>query len=1121
MWLTSISIRRPVFILMIVSALIVLGITGISRMKAELNPRVDFPIITITTSYPGAGPEEIESLITKPIEDAVASVDGVKHINSTSQDGISSITVQFHLNTNINSAATEVQQKVAAIRNQLPQDALPSSIDRLDVNSMPVLYYGLVGNMSSKKLRDLADNTILDYISQVPGVAAVTVTGGDIRDIAVELDENRLNAYGLTIPQVVNALAANNINLACGHEIEGKRQYDVRVIGEFPNVQTIAKTRIPLTDAAVVGSAVPAVKLSDIATVSDSVEERDDITRIQRQDSVGIVIQKTSDANTIDVVNGVKAAVKQLKKILPPGIHFIVSQDQSINVTDNLVDVRNSLFLGVLLAAAVVFLFLHNFRGTMIVAIAIPTSILATFLPMFMFGFTLNSMTLMALSLSVGILVDDSIVVLENIYRHLKMGEDPVEAAINGRSEIGLAAITITMVDVVVFLPIAFMGGIIGQFFRQFGITVACATLFSLFMSFTLTPMLASRWYRAHEKLESERGVFGLFDRFYSGLDRAYERALAWALQYRGFVIYVGSGILVVIFVAIIGSIMGPTFASTKVIASLLFLTVIFGVFFLRHYRLLGLITLGSAIALMLLVLVVATHLPRPLLMFRFAPNQDQGQVGITIEMPAGSSIERADLVTKHIENIVAQNPNVANIFTNVGATAAGFRGGASIGPQYSTISIQLKPKESLIDDINPFASKKGLRKVSDTTVAAQLRKAIGQIPDANIKVAEVSGFSGASAPIQYNLSGQNLKQLTKLADETEAAIATVPGIINPDISWRQGRPEMQITLDRTKAASFGLSVQAISQVVSDAINGDDNVKYRENGNEYPILVQLRQRERQNVQDIGNLVVGMANGQPIRLSDVAQVNLGLGPTKIDRLDHQRVIAVTANLKPGYSPGNMQIAINRVLKKINYGTVQLSVGGENQTQAEESGYMFSALFLSIILVYMLMAALFDNLLYPLVIMISLPQALIGALLALIIVGQALSIISFIGLIMLVGLVTKNAILLVDYTNTLRARGLSRNDALRQAGPVRLRPILMTTGAMVFGMLPTALALGRGAAFRAPLAVAVIGGLILSTMLTLLVIPCVYTYFDDLGRLIGRLIYGRRVVARPATEEAPVD
>jgi len=1114
-WLTSLSIRRPVFILMVVAALIVMGLNALTLMPVDLNPKVDFPYVAVVTVYPGAGPAEIETQVTKKIEDAVASVNGVKTISSTSQEGQSSVNIEFVQGTNSDVAAADVREKVAALAGEMPTDALDPVVLKFDVNARPILYYGVTGRRPSREVRDLADKVIKPRLSKVPGVAAITITGGDVREISVGVRKPRLDAYGLSILQLVGLLKANNLNFPVGHIIEGNREYNVRIVGEYPNVEAIAATRMRMPNG-------QTVRLSDIADVRDMIEEVRDRSRINRVDSVAIVIQKTSEANTVATARGIKAEIAQLQKDLPRDLKFTVSQDNSVQIEDDVADVQASLFLGAFLAVTIVFLFLHNARGTVIVALVIPISIVATFLPMWAFGFTVNGMTLLALSLSVGVLVDDAIVVLENIYRHLSLGEEPIEAAINGRSEIGLAAITITLVDVVVYVPIAFMAGIAGQFFRSFGITMACAVLFSLLMSFTLTPMLASRWYRAGEAVEATRGVFGAVNAFYHYLDRLYRRVLQAALRYRGIVVYTGSGLLILILVTIIASVAGTAMAGTLPFLAGIF--VVFGLLLNWRYRVVGLIVTGVGAAAVFVAFGLGIAAGRPLLLFRFAPDQDQGQVSVIGELPSGASIARTVPVVNQVEEIVSKHPDVENVFTAIGATSAGFGATANVGPQYFTLSLKLREKASVVQRINPFADRAKIRTKPDTAVADDIRRQLGQMPGVTLKVSAVTGFGGGGAPLHVDITGSDINELTALGEKALAIFKAQPGVINADISTRIGKPEQRVDIDREKAAAYGLTVASIASALRTSIEGDDSVIYREGGEEYKVRVHFSDLDRKDTSRIGDITVGQAPGpdgsmQAVRLRDVASIYLSTGPTKIDRMNRQKAVAVTGYVAPGFAPGNLQLELDKKLSAIDFGRNSYAWGGENKVQNEEGGYMFAALGLSIILIYMLMAALFDNLLYPLVIMLSLPQALVGALLGLLAWGHSLNIVSMIGIIGLMGLVTKNAILLVDYTNTLRQRGLSRADAILEAGPTRLRPILMTTLAMIAASLPTAFGLGRGAAFRAPLATPYIGGLTLSTLLTLVVIPCVYTYFDDFGRFIARRVFRRRLEGEEPVASAP--
>ena len=1113
---------------MLILALVVLGLQGYTRMPAELNPKVDFPYVSVFTTYNGAGPSEIETLISKPIEDAVSSVSGVKNITSVSQQGVSSVSIEFYLGTDLDVAASDIREKVDGVRRRLPDDADAPTISKADANSAPILYFAIQSTTgrSSRDLRDLADNTIKDYLGQVPGVASVFVTGGDTREINVALDRNRLDSLGLTVSDVSSALAAQNLNVPSGNITEGNRYYSVRVIDEFKSATEIANTR--LSFAGKNNSPDRTILVSDLGTVRDTVVERTQNAGIagrpagakdteklpNTSDTVSIAIVKTSDGNTVQAAEGVKQQVVKLKRILPPDIKFIATTDQSEQVQENLSDVIVTLALGAFLAVVIVYIFLHNLRGTAIVALAIPTSIIATFLVMHALGFTLNTMTLLGLSLAVGILVDDSIVVLENIFRHLAMGETPQEAAINGRGEIGLAAVTITMVDVVVFVPVAFMGGIVGQFFRSFGITVAVATLFSLFMSFTLAPMLASRWYRKGEEIEVTHGFFGAVNRFYENLEHIYRRALVWALHHRGTVIFIGNMllVLVILWMALAGSGAGAIATGFKLAALVMIAAaVITAVSSIRakRFNVEPLVVAGIAAGASILVALGAGTIGQPL-GFRFAPGQDQAQVALTVELPAGASIDATSKVLKQIEDRVRDMPDVKYIETSAGSTkTGGFQGGGSSGTQYGQVRLTLKDKLGNLDEILFWKDTSDLRPRTDVEVAVDVRKRVADVPGAKIIAAEVSGFNGGAAPVQIELDGPNLDELVADAAKVKQVLQNTPGVLSPDISYKASQPEVQVRLDRQKAADLGLSVQQVAQGLQDAVQGNINTKFRDDvsGNQYDIRIQYSKLDRSSVADVNTVIVGNRNGTPIRLSEVASVIEGRGPVKIDRRNRQRQVTVSAYLAPGKVIGNMQQIINPNIQKLNLGRATYQWQGEANSMAEEGAYLFAALGLAILLVYMLMAALFNNLLYPFIIMLSIPQALVGGLLGLLIAKIPLSIIAMIGVIMLMGLVTKNAILLVDFANTLRSRGYRREDALTEAGPARLRPILMTTLAQIFGALPIAMALGRGSEFRQPLGIVIIGGLSLSALLTLLVIPCTYTVFDDISNWFGRVVSRR--------------
>ncbi len=1027
MGLTRLAITRPVVIVMLFAALAVLGYQSYRQMPVELFPRIEIPIVTVITTYSGAGPREIETLISKPIEESVSSLNGVKNVQSSSQEGLSSVFVEFNVGTDLEGATNEVRSRLDAVRGRLPRDTQAPVLFKASLSSVPVLVIGVSGSRPAFEVRQIAEDRIKDRVAKVTGVASVAIVGGQQREIQVDVDKTRLQAHGLSITQVAQALSAENLNLPSGGIREGRQEYAVRTIGEFKNLDDLLTVRL------MTSSGTP-VLLGDVARVGFGFAERTELSRLNRKESVGIVIQKQADANTVQVVDGVARELARLRTELPSDLITRVAYDQSTFLKDSLADVRLSLALGALLAVLVVFLFLHNLRSTAIVALAIPTSMVAAFTPMSFAGFSINMMTLLALALSTGILVDDSIVVLENIHRHLDAGELPRDAALNGRSEIGLAALAITFTDVVVFVPIAFMGGVVGQFFRQFGLTVATVTLFSLLVSFTLTPMLASRWFprrRREEHVDAQgRGarLCRSFDAFYTGLDHRYRSLLSWAVDHRRVVLAVG-------------------------------------------------------LAALLVVVPVAGVLG-----FEFLPQGDQGQFTVTIETPAGTNLATTNRAVAQVEDLLAKQPEVASLFTRVGSTAGAVSfGPSSQGTNTANISV------TLVD--------KAKRSRSDRQIIAALRRDAAGVPGAKLRF-ETEGFGGSGAPVQIGLLGDNFDILNRVATAIAARVKQVKGTLDVDTSWRVGRPELQVQVDRLRAASLGLSTGMVAATLRTAIQGSTETKFRTGGQEYEIRVRLPESERRAPEDVANILVAAPDGRPVYVKDVARVTLASGPTKIDRRDRQRMVIVSASLAPGYSFGNVQREINKEIAAVPLTGVRLRWGGQAEQLAESSGQLGQALFLSVVLVYILMAALFEGFLNPFIIMFSLPMALVGAILGLVVAGKTLSIISMIGVIMLMGLVTKNAILLVDYTNTLRARGYNRREAIVEAGPTRLRPILMTTLAMIAGMLPTALGLGPGAEFRSPMAVAVIGGLLLSTLLTLVVIPVIYTLIDDLTQFIGR-------------------
>lgn len=1179
--LTRTAITRPIFILMVVLAAVLMGNIAYRSMRLELNPEVTFPVVTVLTQYPGAGPEEVNTLVSKRIEDAVSGIANVREITSSSQEGFSTVVINFELGTNTDVAMNDVRSKVDGVVGQLPDDAERPTISKFDNSAQPVLNLAMSSSkLASRDLRDLIDQTLKDRFATIKGVASVNVQGGDVREIQIQLDKDKLLSYGLGIADVTRQITAGTQNVPGGRLTQGDQEYTVRVQGEWKTVDQIQNAILTVNDTNRASGTV-SVRLKDIATISDSVVERTAYSRLNGQDTVVLAIQKSREGNAVEITQAADKLIEQIKHDYPD-LKIVKTLEQAKQIENSLEDVNFTLYFAILLVAATVYLFLHNFRGTLIVAIAIPVCISVAYVAMALAGFTVNNLTMLALILAVGVLVDDAIVVIENIYRHLKMGEDPREAALNGRGEIGLAALAITAADIVVFLPIAFMGGIVGQFFKPMALTYVFAVVVSLFVSFTVTPLLASRWYRKGEDMEHPTGRFAQwFERSFGKLEHGYGRVLEWSLNHRWFVFILGNSALVAIGMFIAGGFAGlsgsPFNAIGKGAASWnLFgmAVVIGGITFVVNYLsnwdnrpakwglwggltvlcLIGtmsgkvpgpMVIVGPFILMIPIFLVMNIFKPRSKVRFilngaafglifpaaallggffgawkqeapfkfEFIPQSDNAQVSVNIKLPPGSSLAATQRVVERVESVMMADTNVKYVQSNIGTQGVGqFSGGGNSGSNYAQVSGTLWDKGAPFDKLPWKHSKEPLRWVSDTSVAAQITAKLGHIPGAEVKVSAVNA-QGFGSPIQISLRGENIQLLSKTASEIKDRLANgaIKGVINADVSTTPGKPELQAIPDRQRLADAGLTVSDVGSTMRTFYTGDDTAKFRVEGEEYDIRVQLSPKDRSNPNIVEQVPVAFKQGNPIYLQQVATIHQVPSVDKIDRRDRDQEIRITADLLPGYASGTVQGEIDKYIaqEKLIPNGVTSKPLGQADSQNRESGFLISAFLLGLVLVYMLLASLYDNLLYPFIIQLSQPQAITGALLALVLTDKSFSLIGFIGLVTLIGLVGKNAILLVDYTNTLRDRGRNRHDALVEAGPVRLRPIAMTTIALILGTLPIAMALGRGSEFRETIGIVIVGGISLSTILTLVVIPCSYTIFDDLSNYLGRTLrFGRQ-------------
>ncbi|MHB8636024.1 MAG: efflux RND transporter permease subunit [Fimbriimonadaceae bacterium] len=1118
--LTRTAITRPVFVLMLVLAAIVLGLLSYSGMRKELNPDVEFGVVTIATTYPGANPDDVNTLVSRKIEEAVSGVNGLREVTSSSQEGISVVVANFNLDQNIDAAVNDVRSKVDGILDQLPKEVDKPTISKLNTSAMPVLNMGFTAtNLNSQQLRDLIDDKLKDRFAQIEGVAEVDVQGGDIREIQVQVDKDKLLAYGIGITDVQKAIANSTLNVPSGHVVSGDRDYDVRVLGEFTNVNQIKNMIFTVADPHNPMAKPASVRLGDVANVVDTVQERTAYGRINGQDSIVVVLQKARDGNAVDVVKaarGVIAALMQQYKA--DGLKIITTQDQSTQITDSLNDLTFSLSFGIFLVCAIIYIFLHNFRGTLIVALAIPTCICVTLIAIKAAGFTINNLTMLALSLAVAVLVDDAIVVIENIYRHLQLGEAPRDAALNGRMEIGVAALAITMADVVVFLPIGFTGGIVGVFLKPLALGYVFAVLASLAVSFTLTPMLASRWYRKGENLEHPTGWFASrFERGFGNFERGYGRALEWALTHRWFIFVLGNIILLSVFMFIAGSFMptvaiaGKSMIPMVMIAGFVgLLAMICNLFFHRFKPQLILYGVLFGLAFPVAAMIgSAYHAWKKEAVFKFAffPNSDSGNITVNIELPPGSNLAATERAVEYVENKVKSSPAVKYYSATVGSQGVGSFSVGSQGSNYAAVNVTLQDKLSAADRIEFWRHPDPhLRSKSDSEVKGDLIAAIGHYPGARILVSAPSGFGGGAA-IQLSFRGDNRELMDATAKKVADGLSAgaIPGVVNVDLSSKPGKPEVQAIPNRALLADEGITVNDLADSMRMLYQGDDTVKFRSNGREYVLRTMLSLKDRNNPDAVSQVPIAFRQGNPVFVPQVATLRTGQALDKIQRRDREEEVVVSADLlNDTYSNGTVQAQINSWLTQnhmVPEGVLYKPLG-QADSQSREMGGLILAPILGLLFVYMLLASLYDNLLYPAIIQLAQPQALVGALLALMITNVQLDLVGFIGLIVLTGVVGKNAILLVDYTNTLRGRGRNRHDALVEAGPTRLRPILMTSAALVLGMFPIALALGRGSEFRQSIGIIVIGGVTLSTLLTLLVIPASYTIFDDLSLLLGR-------------------
>ena len=1035
MWLTRVSINNPVFAAMIMLALMVIGLLATFRMKVEEFPNIEFPFVVVNTVYSGASPEVIETDITKKIEDQVNTIAGVKEVTSVTQQGLSQVIVQFDLNIPSDVAAQNVRDKLALVTPTFRDEVTTPIVAQYNPADAPVVSVTFRSDkMSLRELSTYLDNTVKKQLQTVTGVGRVDILGGRQRQIRVLLNPTQMNAYKVSVNQISNALRSENVELPVG-TINNQNQEMVIQVNGLVKTPNEFNQIIVAQNRSSTGAIVP-VYLSQVAQVVDGQAEAESASLQNGQPAVAMDIIKMSDANVIDVVDKTQQRLAEIQATLPPGVTMTVVADSSKSIRGSLNNVVRTLIEGAILAVFIVWLFLGSWRSTIITGLTLPISLLGTLAAIWTFGFSINMMTLLALALCIGLLIDDAIVVRENIVRHVGMGKHHRQAALDGTQEIGLAVLATTLVIVAVFLPVAFMGGIIGRFFYQFGVTVSTAVLLSLFVSFTLDPMLSSIWpdpdaVHQHDRVNErvsfrKRPIAWLLAGFQRLLDRLtnlYSHILAWSL---------------------------------------------------RHRLITVLIAIGSLVAAFFAVGLVGKE---------FVPQADMNEIKVKFETPVNANLDYTQQKAAQVNAVLQSFPEVTNTYATVNAMSYS-------GNNRVQVNVSLVPKDERTRGLD--ALNRAMRE--------QLQQ-VGGIKVTSVAAAAMA-VSGGLKPIMISIKGNDLNELQRLSNEFMQKLSNVNGLVDLESTLKQPKSMVNVTINREAANDAGLSIGQIGQALRPLLAGDNVSTFKDdNGNNIDVNVRLNDDNRQTISQLQSMYLSSSrmdsNGQPILipLSQVANFSETLGAPQINRRSLFREVVVQANTD-GRPAGDIGADITNIQNEMKLPPgYSFAVQGSNKDMAESIGYATTALGLAIVFIYMLLGSQFNSFLYPVAIMASLPLSLIGVFFALFLFGSSLNMFSIIGIIMLMGLVCKNAILLIDFIKESLSNGLSRTESIMLAGQTRLRPILMTTAAMVMGMVPLALGIGEGSEQQAPMAHAIIGGVITSTLLTLIVVPVIYTYLDD--------------------------
>src|SRR5688572_29638078 len=1030
MSIPRLAIHRPVTMFMLSAVVVLLGAISLTRLPVDLMPDFAMPTISVFVNYAGVGPLEMEQLVTRPLEQAASAVPGVEQVNSSSQEGRSQVRLNFAWGADMSEALDEVRSRVDRVRGRLPEDADPPQIFKADANAQPIINLAVEGDFDPVTLREIAQNELAPRLERAPGVAAVTVNGGLRRQIHIQLSKEKITALNLSVDRVVQVLRQENQNVPLGEVTQGDATYLVRSQGEFTNLDDIRDVAIMTRDG------VP-IYLRDIAEVVDSTEDRRQFLQIDGKSAVRLQVNKQTGENTVAVSAGIRTEVERINREVP-GIRVIVTNDQAVFIERAINNVREHAVVGGLLVVLIIFLFLRDFRSTLIVCTSIPVSIIGTFALLFFGGFTLNTMTFGGLALGVGMIVDAAIVVLENTHRHLHLGKDRMTAAIDGSEEVWSAILASTLTHIAVFIPLLFLTGISSVLFRQLSIVVIFSLAMSLFVAVTIVPVLCSRWLKTPDEEAADTGIMARFyrlsERFLEGMDEGYRKAIHIALQHR------------------------PT-------------------------------VIGSAAAL-----VVAAALIYPQIETELMPQTDEGEVNINAELAVGTRIERTEEALLRLQDLIKEYvPEATTVITQGGGGGNNWQGGGG-STHRGQIRVMLVPRDE--------------RTRTNEQVAIALRRQLSGLPGVVVRANPAGGNNqimrflsgggnnnGGSSRLQLEIRGHDLDDARRLAQDARVTMEDTPGIADVSVGREEGRPEIAVRVDRPKAAMLGMSVASVATTIQTNVAGTTAAQFRERGNEYPVVVQLRQEDREAIGDVGDVLISTPTGQVVPAKNVLLLNREAGPVQIQRKNMERMTTVNAEIEVPLSQ-----AVDAVQARLGQLRVppdfSIGFGEELEEQARSFKQLQLVLILAVLLVYAVMASQYESLRDPFIIMFSVPVAAIGVVLSLLLTGTSFSMQAYIGIIMLAGIVVSNAILLVDYINTLRRRdGMPLREAVELGGRTRLRPILMTSIATMLGLVPMAIGIGEGGELQAPLARVVIGGLLTSTLVTLVLVPAIYTVFEE--------------------------